>query len=785
MSAQKCRLCELETPDPPVTAGDVDGVFCCRGCLQVHRLLRDMDKEQARELRTQTVQQRREEKEERTLPDNHEEAFFRVDGMHCATCESFVEALAVRRKGIYRCEASYASEMIKVYYDPGFLEPADLPPLLSKMGYTVRPMDADTDEEQLDQEARLIIGGFFGLIGLLLYALFLYPSYITGEGFIPLTKPEQLFFVSNIFVMTSFVLGYTGFPILRGAWVSISVANPNMDLLVSIAAVSAYLYSVGAMLTGSPEVYFDVTMAIILVVSLGNYYEKSLKSEKQSLLSRFSQKKINHAWVRQNGQLKKTPVSDLEPGERVLVRAGERIPVDGTIVEGQGVVNEALMTGESMPVSKKQGDRVLSGTILTQNALTISTGETVQSTIDELIRLMWNIQSSRPGKQRLADRIAAYFVPAVLILGAGTFVFHLAGGTAVTDAMLAALAVLIVSCPCALGLATPLAIASGIRSGLENGIIFKTAAVFEEEAHIDIVAFDKTGTLTSGHMHLLDEGSSPQALRYAALLEQYSSHPVAKPIAALASADTSSHSLQNVRSCSTGLSGDIGATRVWVGQPEWLKEKQLRLPPDLRTKVSASREQGQLPVGVGWDGEIRSILIVGDRLREDAQSVISGLREEKKKIALITGDSERAARASREALGPDFLFTEARPESKSNIIKELRTFGRVAMVGDGSNDAPALAEADLGIAFGDLTAIAAESAQVVLPGDRLPVVPRVFRAMRLTRNRIRQNLGWAFLYNLITIPLAVAGTINPLFAAGAMAASSLLVVGNSSRDMPI
>ncbi|WP_372638665.1 heavy metal translocating P-type ATPase, partial [Fodinibius sp.] len=365
------------------------------------------------------------------------------------------------------------------------------------------------------------------------------------------------------------------------------------------------------------------------------------------------------------------------------------------------------------------------------------------------------------------------------------FAFHLTGGAPVTEAMLTALAVLIVSCPCALGLATPLAIASGIRSGLENGIVFKTAAVFEEEADIDIVAFDKTGTLTSGRMHLLDEGSSPQALRYAALLEQYSSHPVAGPIAALTSDEARSRSVQNIRSCSTGLSGDIGGTRVWVGQPEWLEEKQFRFPAGLSAKVRRSRQQGRLPVGVGWDGEIRSILIVGDRLREDARKVIAGLRKEKKNVALITGDSEKAARAIREELEPDFLFTEARPESKSNIIQELRTFGRVAMVGDGSNDAPALAEADLGIAFGDLSAIAAESAQIVLPGERLAVVPRVFRAMRLTRNRIRQNLGWAFLYNIITIPLAIAGTINPLFAAGAMAASSLLVVGNSSRSMNI
>ncbi|MDZ7681274.1 MAG: HAD-IC family P-type ATPase [Fodinibius sp.] len=377
----------------------------------------------------------------------------------------------------------------------------------------------------------LVMGGFLGIIGLLLYSLFLYPAYINGQGFIPLTASEQLFFISNIFVMTSFVLFYTGFPILRGGWVSISVLKPNMDLLIAIAAVSAYLYSFGALITGSTEVYFDVTMAIILVVSIGNYYEKRVKAGKYDLLAKLTEKKIEHARVRRNGHFEKISISNIKPSDEILVKAGERIPIDGTVTEGAGVVNEALMTGESTPVSKQAGDQVLSGTILTQHALTIQPGDEVQSTIRQLIQLMWNIQSSRGGKQRLADRIAAYFVPAVLLLAVATFRISSATvAIAVTDALLSSLAVLIVSCPCALGLATPLAIASGIKSGLENNIIFKTAALFEEQKAAEIIAFDKTGTLTTGVMQLIDKGTNARALEYAARLEQLSSHPIAKPI---------------------------------------------------------------------------------------------------------------------------------------------------------------------------------------------------------------------------------------------------------------
>lgn len=783
MSSKRCALCELETPDPPVTDKETDQAFCCSGCLQVYKLLQDMDKEQAQHLRQQTINRRKDEKDKAPLPDNYEEIFFKVDGMHCSTCESFIETIAGRQEGIYRSEASYASEMVKIYYDPDRMHPDDLPPILSKMGYRVRVTDGNAKEEDLDEIARLIIGGFFGIIGLLLYSLFLYPTYIGGEGFIPLKETERLFFIANIFVMTSFVLFYTGFPILRGAWVSVSVLKPNMDLLVTIAAISAYLYSFGALISGSAEVYFDVTMAIILVVSIGNYYEKKIKSGKQNLLNQLAEKRIKQARVRKNGRFETVAISDLNPGDQILVKAGERIPVDGKIVAGEGVVNEALMTGESIPVAKRSGDRVLSGTILTQNTLTIKIGEKVQSTIDELLRLMWNIQSSKPGKQRLADRIATYFVPAVIILGIGTFFFHLLNGKPATGAMLSSLAVLIVSCPCALGLATPLAIASGIRSALEHDIIFKTAAVFEEKANNDIIAFDKTGTLTTGKMHLLDKGSNPEALRYAALLEQYSSHPIAKPIAT--SISDSSNKIQHFQSYSTGVKGEIEGTIIYVGQPEWLKKQQFEIPPELHSEIQDSRNRGHIPVGVAWNNKVRSVLVVGDSLRAEAQDIVSQLKEEGKKVALITGDSNKAAEAIQKQIQPDFLFTEARPESKSNIIQELQNLGNVAMVGDGSNDAPALANANIGIAFGDLTAIAAESAQIVIPNDRLHLILATFKAIRQTRIRIRQNLGWAFLYNIITIPLAIAGTINPLFAAAAMATSSLLVVSNSSREMNI
>ncbi|MGK7369443.1 MAG: heavy metal translocating P-type ATPase, partial [Candidatus Halalkalibacterium sp. M3_1C_030] len=718
------------------------------------------------------------------LPDSYKEGFFKVSGMHCSTCESFIETLAERNEGIYKCEASYSSELMKVYYDSERINSSEIPSCLSRMGYVIHDVDSETREEDLNEVARLVIGGFFGIIGLLLYSLFLYPAYFTGEGFIPLSDSEIYFFISNILVMTSFVLFYTGFPILRGAWVSLSVLKPNMDLLISIAALSAYLYSFGALISGSDEVYFDITMAIILVVSIGNYYEKSIKSGKQNILDSLRQRNMQQARILANGEQKMVEISEVHPGDKILIKAGERIPVDGEIIKGGGVINEALMTGESFPVRKKVGDHVLSGTVLTQNALTLKAGNPVQSTVDEILRLMWNIQSSRPGHQRLADRIAAYFVPLVLFLGIAAFAYHLLIGESAITAMLSALTVLIVSCPCALGLATPLAISSGTREALANNIIIKTAAVFEENANIDILALDKTGTLTTGEMQLLEPGENKEALYYAAKLEQYSLHPVAGAIVSYSSNGVPEE-VEDFQSYQKGVSGIVEGKKVWVGQPEWLGSQGLEMPKKYKSIVSKRREEGSIPVAVGWDETVQSILVVGDRLREDAMQILEEIKRKGKKIAVITGDSERASQVIYNQISPDFLFTDARPDSKSNIIRELRSLGRVGMVGDGSNDAPALAEADLGIAFGDLTALAADSSQIVIPNDKLSLIPAAFTAIKLTKNRIRQNLAWAFLYNIITIPLALAGMINPLFAAGAMAASSLLVVGNSSRKMKL
>lgn len=775
----RCTLCDLPTPAPPITADDVDGAFCCRGCLEVARLLDDLDTEEAEAVRAQMADR---PDETPVVPDDAAAAFLRMEGMHCATCESFIETIAQRTDGVFAAEASYASDMVKVQYDADRLTEPDLCDALTRGGYRARAHDdADTREEEAQNTVvRLLLGGFFTMMVMVWYIVFLYPVYFGAEGLMDLTGPDGRYAFSNIWLFSTFVLGFTGWPILRGAYVSLRVLQPNMDLLVALAAGSAYLYSTGAMLMGQIDLYFDVTVVIILAVSLGTYYEGVIKRRAAGLLNDLTREQADEARRLDPEGPRTVPLDALRPGDRVRVRAGERVPVDGTVVEGTAAVDESLLTGEALPVTRRPGDDVIGGAVVTEHALTIEVGDAVESTLDRLVHLMWDIQSKRPGVQRLVDRIAAVFVPLVLVLAAGTVGWQLLSGTAFAPALLTGLAVLIVSCPCALGLATPLAIASGLREALARHIVIRDVSVFERAPTIRTLAFDKTGTLTTGQMQLLDVVASDEAVQRARAVEAHSTHPVARAI--VDDAARNGHTVTHVRSAARGVEATVDGTRVRVGHPDWLRAGGWSVADEYVERATAAQAQAQVPVAVGWDGAAQGLLVVGDEMRPDWQSVLDRLQHTDREIVVLTGDSQGAADRLRTHGVFDRVFAEVRPEAKSEIIRQLRAQGPIAMVGDGSNDAPALAEADLGIAFGP-TALAADSADVVVTDSALRRVPQVFAFARQTRRRIRQNLGWAFLYNAVAIPLAIAGAINPLFAALAMASSSLLVVGNSARGM--
>ena len=777
-TSERCTLCNGPLPDPPVTGDDVDGVFCCPGCRAVARTLDDLDPEEAAAVRERVGGGA---PDGDAVPDEADEAFLRVDGMHCTACEAFLESIAEQADGVYRAEASYASEMVRLRYDGERQSEDTLASRLTRGGYTASPDPEETDEAS-DAVARLLIGGFFTMMVMVWYVVFLYPVYAGGGGVVALEGEFAQYALGNVWVATTVVLGVTGWPLFRSAGVSLRVLRPNMDLLVTLAAASAYLYSVGAFLLGETEVYFDVAVVIIFVVTLGRWIEGRVKQRATGLLADLAREQTQTARRVTVEGTTSVPVEALAPGDHVRVRQGERVPVDGTVAEGRATVDASLLTGEARPVAKAPGDDVIGGSVVQTNALDVRVGQAAQSTLDRLVHLMWNVQASTPGVQQVADRLASVFVPLVLGLGLGAVALQWALGAPLPAAVLSGLTVLIVSCPCALGLATPLAVAAGTRAGLERRIVVKHAGAFEQAADLAVVAFDKTGTLTTGRMTVVDTAGEPEALRRGRAVEQWSSHPVGRAV--VASGPAADADVHNVETLPRGIAATVDDTRLFVGHPAAYRAHGGTVPSPLAERTDAALEHGQVPVVVGWGGRAHGLFVVGDTIRPEADAVLDRLHErEDVRVVVCTGDHEGAVVPLRADPRIDAVFAEVRPEAKRALLQQWRTeHGAVAMIGDGSNDAPALADADLGIAFGP-TALAADSADVVILDDDLTHLPETLALAHYTRRRIRQNLGWAFGYNAVAIPLAVAGWLNPLAAALAMAASSLLVVGNSARPL--
>ena len=476
------------------------------------------------------------------------------------------------------------------------------------------------------------------------------------------------------------------------------------------------------------------------------------------------------------GELSDQSVDQLKPGDRVVIMdQGEQIPVDGIVVDGQGAVDESLMTGEPVPVARGRGEGVLGGAVVLEGTLEIEVGPLVDSRMDNLARILWNVQSSTAGVQRVSDRIARIFVPVVIALAVIVSGWLLLGGTSPGPALLAGLATLIVSCPCAFGLAIPLATAVGVSTGLRRGIIVTSADTFEKAPNIDIIAIDKTGVLSTGEMTVVEVIGPVGIAEYAAAVERLSSHPIAEAIARLDARRTASDlEIQPGK----GAIASVDGRRVAVGSKSLFATLGWEIPDQLASLATSAATLESVISYVGWDGRTHGAIVSRDQSRPEWQGVVNHLRK-LGRVVLLTG-AEHPSEYEGQA---DEVHAGIPPEAKAAVIRRLRSEGTVVMIGDGSNDAPALGAADLGIAFGAPTALAAEAADVVILGNRLERLFDAFELIGVTRRRFRQNLAWALLYNATAIPLAVTGLLNPLFAALAMSASSLLVVWNSSRPI--
>jgi Cu2+-exporting ATPase len=790
-----CTLCGLPTDASPVRDADVEGSFCCQGCLQVYRTLDagDTTTIEPDELRDQSSAA---ETETLSSEGGGETAYFSVDGMHCTTCEAFIETTATETEGIIAAQASYATDMAKLIYDPAIIDRADLAETISTLGYHASDptQDETTTEPQAEDRLtldrlRTVFGALAAMTVMVFYIVYLYPVYlgIYPSDFLYNISGALIIFVPIVLFSTIVLVG-VGYPILRGAYISIRARQPNMDVLIAVAAVTAYLYSLVALVVlGKREVYFDVSTMIIVVVSIGNYVENKLKRQGVGTLAELTESRVTDARVLgPDGSPEMIDIDECAPGDQILVKPGERIPVDGTIIDGTAAVDESIMTGEAMPKAKETGDGVIGGSIVTDSPLVIEIGEEVNSTLDQLMELLWTIQSSPTESQRLANRLAALFVPAVIILAVLTTLGWTIAGAPIGIALITGVSVLVVSCPCSLGLATPLAIVSGVRAASERQLAVLNSTILEGISDTDIVAFDKTGTLTTGEMAVQDvvvDGTEPETvLARAAAIEERSNHPIAAAITA--AADPAEGRITDFDRHSHGVAATIDGERVTVGHPDMFASAHWTVPDSLSERFTDAGQTDTLPTVVGWNGMVQGVITISDTPRDDWQAVVQQIDEEYQcRVVVITGDDEGMAQRFAAHSAIDEVFAGIPPEAKESVVRQLREEGSTTMIGDGTNDAPALASADLGVAMANGTEMTMDAADAVITTDTIAPLPALFTIARETRQRIRQNFGWALCYNLIAVPLAMAGIINPLLAAVAMGTSSLIVVLNSARGM--
>ena len=763
-----CKLCGLPAPSPPIEANGLS--FCCIGCREVYRHFGEGDVATGSVRKTAEIQP--------PVPDGAE-VYLRVGGMHCPSCEILIERVAEKVDGVLYAASSYATATAKIIYDPGRIDPVKLPELLSVAGYRVR-LRGEAVGEVDDRLAllRLIAATSFAAVVMMLYLAFYYPSHL---GLVERSDLEPVGWLAfyavprALFVLTSLQVFLVGSPIFRGAWIGLRVGVMNMDNLLVIAILAAYGYSVLQMVSGSLELYFDVSTAIVAVVTIGRYFEQGARAVATQELTKLMQIWSPRARVRHGVDFVERGVGDLKPGDQVLISQGEPVPVDGVILLGEAAVDESLMTGEPFPVTRGAGASVIGGALVVEGEITIEVGANVESQVDSLARVLWNLQSSFAGAHGLADRVARLFVPVVLALAVLVVAWSLLSGGILSSALLTGLATLIVSCPCTFGLAIPLTSAAGVSAALNRGIIVTSSDAFEKISRIDIVAIDKTGTLSTGEMRVVRKIGSPESVAYAAAVERLSAHPIARAIARL---DKSKVATELAIHPGRGVVARVENRRVAVGGRTLFATLGWEIPNELAAEAEDIASDGEVISFVGWNERVQGAIATQDQSRPEWQELIDRLRASAR-VVLLTGAEHPSGYEDR----VDEFFAGVPPKAKAAVIERLRAEGTVVMIGDGSNDAPALAAADFGIAFGDTTSLAADAADLVIPGDRLDRIFDAFEVIATTRRRVRQNLGWALLYNATAIPLAMSGFLNPLFAALAMSASSLLVVWNSSRQI--
>jgi heavy metal translocating P-type ATPase len=773
-----CDLCDGPIPEHR------EGGFCSEGCRSVAETLPEpRDDERAVD---------GEPTDRDGTDDDTTATFFAVEGMHSATCEAYLEAVARGVEGVADADASYVTESVRVDCD-GDPPIEDLTEALSGLGYDATPRDerdpgsaVDTDGGVVDGALgyRYAAGVVFASFLLIPYAVVFYPSHLAALlGFAdPLGSGASITTVVPVFLVLTFVvIVVTGAPVLRDAYIAIVLRKPNTGLLVTLTAVAAFLFGVAGYFAGMFGAYYDLAVVAVAAVTGATFYESLAKREAASALTDLTVSRVEHAQRVTADGTETVPVPELSPGDRVLVPEGERVPVDGTLADGECTVDEAVVTGESAPVRKRAGDELIGGSVVTTGAATMTVGDDVRSSVDRLAASVWGFQSASHGGQRRANRIAERVTPALLAVAllAGIGSFALSGGRAWVG-IVGLLTVFVAASPWALGFSTPLSAGTSVSRALERGIAVFDETTFERLRDVETVVFDKTGTLTTGRMEVLESDAPTDLLAAAAELERRAAHPAAAAIVD-AFGDGDAPAVESFTSHPTGVEGVVDGRRVLVGNPDLFAERGWSVPDSIAGRATEAREAGKLPVLVGEAGTAAGIVVVGDEPRPDWESTLERLADRGLDVVVLTGDDESAASEFAASRHVTHVFAGVPPAGKSAAVRRLRASGPVAMVGDGTNDAPALAAADLGISLGSGTALAAEASDLAVVEDDLGGVAAAFDRSAESYRRRRYNDGIALLYNVVAVPLAVAGLLNPLLTMAAAVLCCGLIAGNAFR----
>ncbi len=732
-----------------------------------------------------------------------------VGGMSCAACSSRVERALTRLPGMIEASVNLATERASVRYFPAALEQEDILRAVQKAGYESYVLEETSGDgrETLAREAeRRALRRDLGLaVGLTLPVLLLSMGAIFAPGLehaLVALAPAAVWHWAEA-VLTSAVLFGPGRRFFRPGWIAFRHLSPDMNSLVMSGTGAAWIYSMMVLVWPAlfPEqarhLYFDSAAVIVTIILFGKYLEAVAKGRTSIAIKKLIGLQAKSARVLREGREQSVPIAQLKPGDLLLVRPGERIPVDGEVSEGTSYVDEAMLTGEPAPVAKREGDRVVGGTLNQHGVLKITAKQVGNQTmLARIIRLVERAQGSKLPIQGLADRVVRVFTPVVIITALLTFIAWLVFGPppAITQALISAVAVLVVACPCAMGLATPAAIMVGSGRAAELGVLFRKGESLEALSRVDTLVFDKTGTLTLGRPRLTDfeavDGDTGAALRLAAGVESGSEHPLAAAIVAAAeSAGQAAAEIEDFKALpGYGVEARIDGQRVLVGAERLMRREGIHIAP-LAGRARVLAEEGKTPIFLAVDREARAVLAVADPVKAESPHVVGALRKRGIHVVMLTGDTRRTAETVARRCGIDELEAELLPEDKAAAVATLQSKGRkVAFVGDGINDAPALAQAEVGIAIGSGTDIAIEAADITLSRNDLGGVVTALEAARHTLRTIRGNLFWAFFYNILLIPLA-AGLLYPAFgwyldpmvAGAAMGLSSLFVVTNSLR----